>query len=115
MLKRVVIIGLLLAAFAAAAQKVLDLSIGQTAEAVPATDDEGWRRTSQGWERLSPRIIDPADAVHEAATPTQADPATWPFHPLGLVVFLILGTVTAGYLFPRENAALASRQSQTLF
>lgn len=116
MLKRLVIFGLLLAAFAATAQKLLDLSMGQTAEAVPATGDEGWRRTSQGWERLSPRIIRPANAAEVAAQPIEVVPAaTWPLHPVGLVVFLILGTATACYLFPRENPALAGRQSQTLF
>jgi hypothetical protein len=121
MLKRLVIMALLLAVLAGGAQWLLDVSVGQTATATAA--DDGWRRTKQGWERLSPRII---SARRETAGARQLPPSsrddagdkqavTWGLHPLAFVIFLALGAVAAFCLLPGGNSPLARRQSQTLF
>ena len=124
MLKRLAILALLLSAIAGGMQWLLDLSVAQTAEATSAPRDDGWRHTKQGWVRLSPRII-PAQLldIDRAAKRPHSSPDSvgdketviWGLHPLGLVIFLALGSAAAFCLLPGGESPLARCRSQTLF
>lgn len=124
MFQRLAILAVLLAALAGGAKWLLDLSVGRSADATSAGSDEDWRRTNQGWERLSPRIISArsrelagAAELAPASSTSFGDKQTviWQLHPGGLAVFLVLGSAAALYLLPGGNSSVAGRQSQTLF
>jgi hypothetical protein len=92
--------------------------------AVDAQLDDGWRRTSGGWERLSPSVSrTPALPVpiiiveapqQDRGTQPMPDPRC-DFHPAFLALLLLLGATSAFCLFPNEHGTAASQRSQSLF
>src|SRR5262245_38057638 len=92
--------------------------------AVDGEFDDGWRRTSTGWERLSPSVLRTADLPapiilvqapqQDRGTQPLAD-SRWDFHPAFLALLLLLGATSAFCLFPNEHCKAASQRSQSLF
>jgi hypothetical protein len=86
--------------------------------------DEGWRRTTSGWERLAPRIlvwraINPRGTASgdgpEAPLAQIAPAARWDFHPAILALLLLSAVVIVFCMFPGRGKVDAHRRSQTLF
>ena len=84
--------------------------------------DQGWRRTTVGWERLAPRVLAWRGGVGtssasgpEAPLPEMVPVRRWDFHPAVLALMLVVAPTVAFGLFPGRTAAASNRQSQSLF
>lgn len=126
MLQRLAILTILCSAFGWCAVVVLERFDAGGSRVRSAHDelDEGWRRTSAGWERLAPRILawrgsDPHEAASaegpEVPLPRTEPAIRWDFHPAILALALLAAVRIAFILFPGRGSITADRQSQTLF
>lgn len=122
MFDRLAIATIVLAATAFGATLVLDrIPSSLPAGEVPA--DQGWRRTSHGWEQLSPRIVtaSPCREHNPTTLPrTSANSLVQPamrldFHPAIMALAMVLGAIAAFCLFPNATWEASRIKSQSLF
>lgn len=112
MLRRLAILGLILALAGYGANMLLS-ALPTPIHGDPRLGEDSWRRTRNGWERFSPRVVE----LNCPAPTITAERRTWrlDFHPALLSLLIGLGTAGACRLLPRDHGVIAQRKSQTLF
>jgi len=126
MIQRLAVLTILASAVAWCTVVVLDRfdAAGGRVRMAQGEPDEGWRRTTAGWERLAPRILawHSSSARHassaagpEAPLPESESVFRWDFHPVIFALLLVSAAAAAFGLFPGRRAVNANRRSQSLF